>query len=140
MRAAWLAGAMDYLKEPWEPEELFLRIRGPRTAAVSCTWQGKSLRLEGIELRADDRTVQLSAAEAELMRMLIKRRGMAVPRRILAWAAGCTDGRVVDTLISRIRVKLAEVAGTSAKCLVAIRGVGYSFPCTILGLVVSLAP
>ena len=140
MRAVWLSGAVDYLKEPWDPEELFLRLRGPRTPAVVWAVRHQELRLEGAALTVDGRDVELSGAEAELLRLLVKRRGTPVPRRILAWVAGCNESRVVDTLVARIRKKIRHALGTPGRYIVAVRGVGYSFPCTILGLMVSWAP
>lgn len=127
LRAAWLAGVLDYLKEPWEPEELFLRLRGPRAAAVSWTFQGRELRLEGHAISTAAQTVRLSITEAELLRLLVKRRGTAVPRHVLAWAAGCSERRVVDTLMARLRRKLAALEEPGAR-IVAVRGVGYTFP------------
>jgi DNA-binding response OmpR family regulator len=128
MRAAWLAGASDYLKEPWTTEELFLRLRGPRSAVVDWSWQRHALRLEGTTLSTEGPAVELTAAESEVLRMLVERRGLAVPRRILAWAAGCSDGRVVDTLVGRIRLKLRRATASAARSITAVRGVGYQFP------------
>ncbi len=127
MRAAWLAGAVDYLKDPWEPEELFLRLRGPRAAVVVWSCGPCAVRLEGGSISASGMKTKLSWSEAELLRMLVERRGCAVPRHLLAWAAGCVEGRVVDTLVGRIRRKLAGV-GASGPTITSVRGVGYVFP------------
>lgn len=128
MRAAWLAGATDYLKEPWAPEELFLRLRGPRAAVVNWSYRRKTLTLEGTEIRADGTVVTLTTAESEVLRILVERRGSAVPRRVLAWAAGCSEGRVVDTLVGRIRAKLRQATQAPGRHIAAVRGVGYQFP------------
>jgi len=128
MRAAWLAGAADYMKDPWMPEELFLRLRGPRAAAVTWSSQRSSLVLEGTELRSDTVSVTLTTAESEVLRILVERRGSVVPRRVLAWAAGCSENRVVDTLVGRIRAKLRRATEAPGRHIASVRGVGYQFP------------
>jgi len=126
-RAAWLSGARDYLREPWSVDELYLRVRGPGPGFVEWTTESTAYRLEGRNLANEKGgQVRLSAAEAGLLRVLVQRRGSPVSRGVLAWAASCSDGRVVDTLIARIRGKLRRLGG--ADCLIAVRGVGYRLP------------
>jgi len=128
-RAAWLSGAQEYLKEPWQPDELFLRLAGPRPPFVEWTSHGLTFRLEGLRVSLEDgRCVELSAAEAELLRILVQRRGMAVSRGILGWAASCSPGRVVDTLVARVRRKLVVLSGHDTNPLPGVRGLGYRLP------------
>ena len=126
-RSAWLSGAWDYLREPWTSEELFLRLRGCAPSVVQWTVAGRICRLEGRKLVAEDSGVRLSAAEAELLRLLALRRGSVVSRTVLAWAAGCLEGRVVDTLIGRLRTKM-ERLGLPRDLIASARGLGYRLP------------
>jgi DNA-binding response OmpR family regulator len=125
-RSAWLSGAWDYLREPWTPEELFLRLRGCSPPVVQWMSSGKACRLEGRRLLAEG-GIRLSAAEAELLRLLALRRGSVVSRAVLAWTAGCLEGRVVDTLIGRLRAKLERV-GLPRDLIASARGLGYRLP------------
>jgi DNA-binding response OmpR family regulator len=128
-RASWLAGALDYLREPWSVDELFLRLRGPQPGITR--WETGSERavLEGSVLSAGgQRSVKLSPAEAEVLRLLVQRRGMPVSRTVLAWRARCSSGRVIDTLVGRLRAKLKNAGPGGAVVPEAVRGVGYRLP------------
>jgi len=128
-RVAWLAGALDYLKEPWQPEELFLRLRGPRPPFLEWPWMGRMFRLEGILLSLEGGPVaKLTPTEAELLRILVQRRGTAVSREILGWAASCSQGRVVDTLMVRLRHKIQTLTGVESDPIPGVRGLGYRLP------------
>ena len=128
-RAAWLAGAHDYLREPWEPEELFLRLRGPLPSRMEWVWAGRRLRLEGLVLSLDDGLrAKLSPTEADLLRILVQRRGLAVSRTVLGWAASCSTGRVVDTLVARLRRKIQGLVATDDDPVLGVRGLGYRLP------------
>jgi len=129
LRAAWIAGAFDYLKEPWEPEELFLRLRGPLPPAVRWQAGGQRLMLESGKIWSETgAAVALTGAETGLLRILVLRRGLAVSREILGWSAGCSSGRAVDTLVGRIRLKLVRAAGPLTTVPEAVRGLGYRLP------------
>jgi DNA-binding response OmpR family regulator len=123
-----MAGALDYLRDPWQAEELLLRLRGPRPDLVTWTWEGQPFRLEGTILTAGDRRISLSGAEAALIRTLALRQPAPVSRSVLAWAAGCKEGRVVDTLVARIRGKVRDVFGPGPRAIHAVRDVGYRIP------------
>lgn len=128
-RSAWIAGAQEYLKEPWEPEELFLRLEGPRPPFVEWKTQGCTLRLEELTVtREGGPKVALSSAEAEFLRVLVQRRGVAVSRPVLGWAASCSSGRVVDTLVARLRRKIQELLGCDEDPIPSVRGLGYRLP------------
>lgn len=127
-RAAWLAGARDYLREPWSPEELFLRLRGPMPSSVSWKSTDQTYRLEGRVLSTETGAqIRCSSAEAAVLRTLALRQGSSVSRSVLAWAAHCSEGRVVDTLVTRLRRRLRDL-GAEDTTIVAVRGVGYRLP------------
>jgi len=126
MRSAWHAGIDDYLRIPWSPEELLLRIRGPRPRQISWDWNGSLFTLEGSNVKAEGRpALTLTALEAALVRQLVERRGIPVSRSVLAWSAGCSDGRVIDTLISRLRKRFDSHFGHGLGRFQCIRNVGY---------------
>lgn len=128
-RAAWLAGAQDYLKEPWQPDELFLRLRGPQPPFLEWNWMERRLRLEGGSLGLEDGTrAKLSPAESELLRILVQRRGTVVSRGVMGWAASCSQGRVVDTLVARLRHKVQSLVGVDVDPIPGVRGLGYRLP------------
>lgn len=128
-RATWLAGALDYLREPWSVDELFLRLRGPQPGITRWEDGGEMNVLEGATLSTGDRrSVKLSPAEAEVLRLLVQRRGIPVSREILAWRAHCSPGRVIDTLMGRLRTKLTRLRPGSPVVPEAVRGVGYKLP------------
>lgn len=128
-RASWLAGAQDYLREPWSVEELFLRLRGPQPGTTRWDAGGAVVVLEGAVLSAGgERSIKLSPAEAEVLRLLVQRRGLPVTREVLAWRARCSSGRVIDTLVGRLRAKLARVCPGSPAVPEAVRRVGYRLP------------
>lgn len=128
-RSAWLSGVLDYLREPWQPEELFLRLRGPRPAFLEWSWGGLPLKLEGqlLSCGRSERT-KLTATEADLLRTLVMRRGLTVSRIVLGWAASCSQGRVVDTLMGRLRRKIQRLTGVDDDPVPGVRGLGYRLP------------
>jgi len=127
LRAAWLSGAFDYLREPWSAEELFLRVRGPRPPRLKWSTGNGELVLDGSTLSSPERSVSLSPAETELLRLLVLRRGIPVARAVLGWGTGCTEGRAIDTLMGRLRTKIMAVS-PAASVPQAVRGVGYRLP------------
>jgi len=128
-RVTWLAGVWDYLREPWETEELFLRLRGFQPSFASWCWGGSKLTLDGLVLGSENGlTVCLTPAEADILRLLVARQGLAVSRAILALAGSVSEGRVVDTLIGRLRNKLKTVTNNTENPLTVVRGVGYRLP------------
>lgn len=125
-RAAWQAGAWDYLKDPWSAEELVLRLRGPEPPSVRWDTSTGQAELRGAELSLVGHSVErLTAAEAQMLRLLVLRRGTAVSRAVLAWSARCGEGRVVDTLVGRLRQKLIGAGVPAPEGPVAVRGLGY---------------
>ena len=129
LRAAWLAGALDYLKEPWTEDELYLRLGGARPGWLEWRWEGTLLRLAADQVSLETGDLQeLSPAEAEILRVLVQRQGTPVSRAVLGWAAGCSEGRVIDTLVGRVRTKLQTLTHATANPIAPVRGLGYRLP------------
>ncbi|HET9370355.1 MAG TPA: response regulator transcription factor [Vicinamibacterales bacterium] len=128
-------GADDYLPKPFEPRELVARMqavlrRGStqiddvlKAGPIEMNWTTRVASLDG-------RPLALTAAEFELLGLLVRSRGRVLSRdrivedlRGVDWEA---YDRSIDVLVSRLRQKLGDQARQS-KFIQTIRGVGYSF-------------
>jgi hypothetical protein len=130
LRAAFLSGAADYLREPWTPEELALRAEavlqrnGPRIPLP-----GNGLWMETGVLGSAAGTVPLSFHEAAVLRILLRGAGAPVPREAIAyalWGRPCRPGsRAVDAHVAALRRKIARAAAGAGPEILAVRGRGY---------------
>jgi two-component system, OmpR family, alkaline phosphatase synthesis response regulator PhoP len=93
-------------------------------------FDGKTIDFGALEIRAGDRTVQLTLMEAQLLRHLIKHAGKIVSRKSLleeVWGLReDTDTRAIDNFIVRLR-KYIEDEPSRPRWLLTVRGVGYRF-------------
>lgn len=128
LRAAFLAGAADYLREPWTPEELVERAAAALRRAAAVAVGG--VRLDGTRLSGPRGSVRLTGHQAAALRLLASRPGSAVDRAALAWAVTgrppSPGSRAVDMHVSALRAKLARVADPgSGPGITAVRRRGY---------------
>jgi two-component system OmpR family response regulator len=126
----FLAGCDDYLREPWDPEELGWRLERRLAAdarGYRLPWGGLVLR--GLSLSGPGGRCALSYPEARILRLLLQSRAVPVPREALyyaIWGRGSGGrSRVVDVHVSKVRRKLLRLAPGSAGGIRAVRGVGY---------------
>lgn len=124
-------GADDYMKKPFDPRELVLRVKKLLNSHTREVKEEK-YRFENIEI--DDsrhvvlyhsEEIELSKKEYDLLLLLIENLGLVITReRILdkVWNSNYYTGdRTVDVYISKLRDKMPELA----QCIKTIKGVGY---------------
>jgi len=129
------AGADDYLPKPFDPDELLARIRAVLRRSESLTrTESEDIIIGNIRLNPttrevwlDDAVVDLTAAEFDLLEMLMRAAGRVLSRDEITAALFEREAtpydRFLDVHISHLRKKL-EGAGSLIRT---VRGVGYVF-------------
>lgn len=131
MRAAFLGGCADYLRDPWTAQELALRaeaVLSRRRASFEFPW-GRT-RFEGDALCTPGGPAPLTRQQAVILRALLRRRGAPVARAALAalLGAGSEKSRRVDVQVSAIRRRVREVVPGAGRFITCVRGRGYMIP------------
>jgi len=128
-------GADDYLPKPYDPRELEVRIRAllRRTSKNEATEQSKQTAFfhdkERDVILFHSKELQLTAAEFELLSLLIKRKGFVVSREEILdnckfLHSDDEKSSSIAVIVSRIRNKI-ETNTKKPQYLQTIRGVGY---------------
>ena len=137
------AGADDYLPKPTELAILLARIGGllrrsswsrPQPSDEKrpdrYSFNGRTIDFDRLELTVDDRVLQLTLMEANLLRYLIEHQGKPVSRKAMleqVWGLHeDTDTRAIDNFVVRLR-RYIETEPSHPKHLLTVRGVGYRF-------------
>ncbi|QUG41896.1 response regulator transcription factor [Psychrobacillus sp. INOP01] len=129
-------GADDYITKPFSPREIVVRIKTilkrvqPKKENPHYLKAGNlSIDIDGYEVLINNQEIEFTAKEVELLVFLVKNTGKVVNREELLYKVWgydyIGDTRAVDTLIKRIRKKIAKASpGFSIK---SVYGVGYKF-------------
>ncbi len=124
-------GADDYVTKPFSPREVVARIKAilrradGRSGEAAVRQVGTvTIDLGRREVRVDERAVELTTREFDLLSHLAEHEGLVLSRRQLldgAWGTGWVgDERTVDVHVGQLRKKLGE-----ALPLATVWGVGY---------------
>lgn len=129
-------GIDDYVVKPFSPRELMARIRvvvgrhSPQKETQFLTAGRMKIDLPARMVYVDEKLVEMTAKEYDLLLYLVKNRGIALSRdRILNEVWGydyCGEDRTVDWQIKLLRGHLGECRDY----IVTLRGVGYRFEIT----------
>ena len=126
-------GVDEYISKPFSPKILVARVEAiiKRVYSQQETnekdYAGIVINSEGRTVKVDDKLVELSLREYELLKYLVDNENIALSRdKILnnVWNYDYYgDSRTIDSHIKKIRHKL----GKKGKYIKTIRGIGYKF-------------
>lgn len=129
----FVSGADDYVQKPFSPKVLVARINAILRRNDNDV---KVIEIGGIKIDkvahqvfVDDKPVEFSFKEFELLDYLIENRGIALTREKILNAVWnfdyFGDARTVDTHIKKVRAKL----GKKGEYIKTLWGFGYKFEC-----------
>ena len=129
-------GADDYLSKPFEPEELYLRIkkllnlyRDNTDEKTAIIFGNFVFNISTLQLKKDSNDIYLTEGETELLLKLIDKRNNIVLREELADRDfDENELRKVDVQVTRLRQKIEENP-KQPHFIKTIRGKGYKLVC-----------
>jgi len=125
-------GADDYMPKPYDPRELVTRIKTILRRTNAPKEESKNgdfvVDKQGHTIKFKNKTLELTAAEFDVLEILINNKNSAISREQLLYDSKHIDDsssiKNIDVIISRIRNKLAKI-DDSKSYVKPVRGVGY---------------
>ena len=125
-------GADDYMPKPYDPRELVTRIKtilrrtqGKKEQEMNSLFE---LSKEARTITFSNRLLELTAAEFDILSLLINHKDTAVSREQLLYDSVHIDDnssiKNIDVMISRIRHKLSTI-NSEHSYIKPVRGIGY---------------
>lgn len=127
---AFMFGCWDFLKDPWSPEELYLRLRrGSIEEQAREISTAETIEFDHEMLWSSRHAVDLRPAEYRLLEVLVSYRDEVVSREALTLTLSRTlksHSRSLDMHISHLRRKLRVVTAPDPAPVIEVeRGRGY---------------
>ena len=124
---AFKFGATDYMVKPVDMEELEARIwvHLQRHCKIETPERKRLFEVTGDTVLFRGRSLELTAIERTIFKMLWERKNQVVSREKLLEHADLQSNRALDNHIKNIRKKLVKADG-SAEMIKTVYGVGYS--------------
>ena len=123
----FISGADDYVQKPFSPKVLVARIND--TSSLNVEVGGIRIDKTAHQVFVDEKAVDFSFKEFELIDYLIENKGIALTREKILNAVWnfdyYGDARTVDTHIKKVRAKL----GKKGDYIKTLWGFGYKFEC-----------
>ncbi|WP_104742039.1 acid response regulator transcription factor ArsR [Helicobacter ailurogastricus] len=130
-------GADDYIPKPYDPKELLARIQSLLRRYNKKPLQGGEVQAKNTLFRIDhdarevymqNRKLELTRAEYEILTLLISKKGYVFSRELIAIESESinpeSSNKSIDVIIGRLRSKI-EKDPKKPKHIISVRGVGY---------------
>lgn len=125
-------GADDYLAKSYEPVELLARINAllRRIKTRNLNFGPLSILVDERSVRIDDKEIELTASEFDILLFLVENRKKPMSREQIANSVNAVSEestlRSIDTHIRNLRLKLNDSA-KDPKYIESVWGIGYKF-------------